>query len=70
MEEYIRVLTRREIEVLELIADGCKSEEIARKLCISRRTVNNHRQNIYEKLDITTVAELTKFAIRKGIIDL
>ncbi len=63
-------LTTREREVLQLIAEGRATREIADKLHISIKTVETHRKNIMEKLDLRTVAELTKYAVRKGITSL
>lgn len=63
-------LTRRETEILGMLAEGQTSKEIASKLFISTKTVENHRKNIINKLDIHSVAELTKFAIRSGISSL
>ena len=61
------LLSRKEREVLQLIAEGHKSNEIAEKLYISVRTVDVHRVNLKKKLNINNVAELTKFAISEGI---
>jgi DNA-binding NarL/FixJ family response regulator len=61
------MLTPREREVLQLLAEGRSSKEIASRLHVSEKTVHTHRQNIMEKLDIHSVAELTKYAIREGI---
>ncbi|MBC7235821.1 MAG: response regulator transcription factor [Chloroflexi bacterium] len=63
-------LTPREREVLQLIAEGCTNQEIANRLHISIRTVETHRANLMKKLDIHTTAELTQYAIRRGIINL
>lgn len=63
-------LTQREVEVLRLIAEGLTNQEIADKLVISVKTVQAHRANIMEKLDLHDAVELTKYAIRKGIIQL
>lgn len=60
-------LTAREREVLQLIAEGKGTREIAEMLHLSTKTVEAHRQNIMKKLDIKTVAELTKYALREGI---
>ena len=60
-------LTSREREVLQLLAEGLTSKEIAAKLSLSVKTVENHRHQIMERLGIRSVAELTKFAIRQGI---
>ena len=63
-------LTTREREVLQLIAEGKTSAQIADQLSVSERTVGNHRQNLMEKLGLNGVAELTKYAIREGITSL
>jgi len=61
------VLTDREREVLQLIAEGKSTKQVALKLHISVKTVETHRRQIMSKLDIHTIAELTKYAIRKGL---
>ena len=61
------ILTEREIEVVRLIAEGLTNREIAERLGISVKTVDTHRGNIMEKLDVHNTAELIKYAIRKGI---
>ena len=63
-------LARREREVLRLIAEGLRSPGIADKLHVSLATVEVHRRNIMRKLGLRTVAELTKHAIREGIVSL
>jgi len=63
-------LARREREVLRLIAEGLRSPEIAPQLMITVATVEVHRRNIMRKLGLRTVAELTKHAIREGIVSL
>ena len=63
-------LTDREREVVQLYAEGCTHRQIAERLNISVKTVDSHRRKIMEKLDITSIAELTKFAIREGLIAL
>ena len=60
-------LSAREFEVLQLVAEGYGTRVIAAKLHISVKTVESHRRHIMEKLDIHTVAELTKYAIRTGL---
>jgi DNA-binding NarL/FixJ family response regulator len=61
------VLSDREREVLQMIAEGKSTKEIADDLSVSVKTVETHRRNIMEKLDLHSVAELTKYAIREGI---
>jgi DNA-binding NarL/FixJ family response regulator len=63
-------LTDREREVLQLIVEGFSNKEIAEQLHLSVKTVGNHRLNLMEKLDLHNVSDLTKYAIRKGIISL
>jgi two-component system NarL family response regulator len=63
-------LARREREVLRLIAEGHRSPEIASQLSITQATVEVHRRNIMRKLGLRSVAELTKHAIREGIVSL
>lgn len=60
-------LGQREIEVLRLLAEGRTSPQIARSLHIAASTVEVHRRNIMRKLDLHSVAELTKYAIREGL---
>jgi DNA-binding NarL/FixJ family response regulator len=61
-------LTQREREILKLIAEGHKNKDIADYLCISLKTVEKHRTNLMNKLDLHNVAALTALAIEKGII--
>jgi two-component system response regulator NreC len=61
-------LTQREREILKLIAEGYKNKEIADDLCISVKTVEKHRANLMEKLDLHNVQALTAFAIEKGVV--
>lgn len=61
-------LTTREREVLKLIAEGYKNKEIGEELCISVKTVEKHRANLMEKLDLHNVQALTAFAIQKGLV--
>ena len=61
-------LSKREQQVVELVADGYTSSEIAEKLEIASRTVSRHRERIMEKLKISSTAELVKFAIRTGLV--
>lgn len=64
------VLTPREREVLQLLSEGLSTKEIAARLKVSVKTVETYRNQIMEKLDIHSVAELTKYAIREGITSL
>ena len=61
-------LTPRELQVVKLIAEGHTSDEIAASLVISRKTVDRHRANILEKLGMRNGAELTRYAIRRGLV--
>lgn len=63
-------LTDREREVLQLLAEGKTSKEIAEVLCVSIKTIDAHRRQIMDKLGLRTVAELTKYAIREGLTSL
>jgi DNA-binding NarL/FixJ family response regulator len=63
-------LTKRESEILELIASGKTNQEVADGLFISTKTVETHKANILEKLGLRNTAELVKYAIRKNIISL
>jgi DNA-binding NarL/FixJ family response regulator len=62
-------LTPRELEVVKLIAEGHTSEEIAEQLVISKKTVDRHRANILEKLGMRNRVELTRYAIRRGLVE-
>jgi len=61
-------LTSREREILKLIAEGYKNKEIADDLCISVKTVEKHRANLMEKLDLHNVQALTTYAIERGLV--
>lgn len=63
-------ITPREREVLQLIAEGHSTKRIAAILRLSPKTVETHRKNIMERLDIHSVAELTKYAVREGLTSL
>ena len=63
-------LTSREIEILQLIAEGKNSEYMAAELNISRRTIEVHRRSLKKKLKLNTIADLTRYAIKTGIISL
>lgn len=62
-------LTPRELQVVKLIAEGYTSDEIADALVISRKTVDHHRARILDKLGMRNGAELTRYAIRRGLVE-
>ncbi len=64
------VLTDREREVLQLVAEGDTTKQIAARLHVSVKTIESHRQNIMDKLEIRSIAELTKYAVREGLTSL
>jgi DNA-binding NarL/FixJ family response regulator len=64
------ILGPREREVLQLLAEGLTSSEIATRLSVATSTVDTHRRNLMRKLDLHNVAELTRFAIREGLTPL
>jgi two-component system response regulator NreC len=66
----IAALSPREREVLQLVAEGLTTKDIAGKLHISVKTVETHRKQIMDKLEIRSVAELTKYAVREGLTSL
>lgn len=65
---FAETLSHREREVLKLIAEGKSSKDIAELLFISNRTVDRHRENIMDKLNLKKTAELVKYAISKGFL--
>ena len=69
-EESERVVTKREVEVLQLIADGCSTPEVAEQLFISQKTVKNHLASIYHKLDARDRTQAVLQAVRMGIVRL
>jgi DNA-binding NarL/FixJ family response regulator len=68
--EEERVITKREEEVLQLIADGCSTPEVAEQLYISQKTVKNHLASIYQKLDARDRTQAVLQAVRMGIVHL
>ena len=68
--EEDRVITKREEEVLQRIADGCSTPEVAEQLYISQKTVKNHLASIYQKLDARDRTQAVLQAVRMGIIHL
>ena len=65
-----RVVTKREEEVLQLIADGCSTSEVAEQMYISQKTVKNHLASIYQKLDARDRTQAVLQAVRMGIVSL
>ena len=67
-ESSLEKITSREREVLKLVGEGYQNKEIADYLCISPKTVEKHRANIMQKLDLHTASALTSYAIEKGLV--
>ena len=63
-------LTDREREIMQLLVEGSSTKEIADKLSISSKTVGVHRVNLMEKLEVSSMPDLVKYALRKGMISL
>ena len=68
VEDSYELLTTREREILQLFAEGKSVKEVAALLDLSLYTVETHRSNIFQKLDLHSVAELILYAVRKGVI--
>lgn len=68
IQDRYDVLTMREREVFQFVAEGYTSAEIAERLHISKRTVDKHRQNLMDKLDMSRVAEVVQLALRRGLL--
>jgi DNA-binding NarL/FixJ family response regulator len=69
-ERLTENLTKRELQVLQLIAEGTSTKDIAARLSLSVKTVETHRKQIMDKLDIRSIAGLTKYCIREGLTTL
>ncbi len=65
----LRSLSAREHEIFRLLASGRNSKEIARLLDISSKTVDNHRSRVMQKLELSSIADLVRLAVRTGVID-
>ena len=63
-----RGLTKRESEVLQLVVEGYTSKDVARKLCLSPRTVDHHRAKLLKKFNLKNSADLVSFAVRNGFV--
>lgn len=70
IKDRLNDLTKREIEVLKLVANGLFNKEIASKLCISERTVKNHVSNIFKKIEVSDRTQAAVFAIKNNLIDI
>jgi len=68
LAQALRVLTPREVEVLRLVAEGRTNQEIADQLTLSIKTVQTHRANVMEKLELRDITHLVRFAIHHGLI--
>ena len=68
LAQALRVLTPREVEVLRLVAEGRTNQEIADQLTLSIKTVQTHRANVMEKLDLRDITHLVRFAVHHGLI--
>lgn len=68
-KQGIGILTAREREILQLIAESYSTKDVAQKLGISVKTAENHRTNLMKKLDLHDVASLTRYAINHGLIE-
>ena len=64
------ILSPREREVLQLLAEGLSTKQIAGRLNLSAKTVESHRKSVQDKLEIRSIAELTRYAIREGLTSL
>lgn len=70
LEESDLVLSEREVEIIKLVCQGFKNREIAEKLFLSKRTVENHRRRIVAKTDTKSTVDLVVFALKNGLIEL
>lgn len=68
LDEKKNLLTEREIEILKLIAEGLSNKEIGDRLFISHRTVDTHRTNLMKKLEVSNIAGLIRYAIKRGFV--
>ena len=69
-DSSVNILTKREREILQLIAESHSTRDIATRLEISVKTAENHRTNLMRKLDLHNVASLTRYAINNGLISI
>ncbi len=66
--EYPAGLTRREVEVLRLVAQGMTNAQVAQELYVSPRTVNAHLNSVYHKLEVRSRSAATRFAVEHGLL--
>jgi DNA-binding NarL/FixJ family response regulator len=69
VEPAIQQLTQRELEVLRLVAEGLTAPQVAERLFLSVRTVENHLRSIYSKLNVSTRAAATRIAVENGLLN-
>ena len=69
-ESELSLLSDREREVLQLLSEGHSTKEIASRISLSAKTIETHRKRIMDKLDLRSIAQLTKFAVREGLTSL
>jgi len=69
LDKPLEILTKREKEVIKLIAEGFRSKDIAEQLSISIKTVEKHRSNLMKKLNLHSISSLTNYAIQNGFIN-
>ena len=62
------LLSKREIEIIQLICEQLTNEDISKKLFLSKRTIDNHRQNILNKLGMVNTAGMVRFAVENGLL--
>lgn len=70
ISDPLDLLTDRQREILKLIAEGCSTKEIAARLSVSAKTVETHRSQLMDRLQIRNIPGLVRFAVRRGLVDL
>ncbi len=68
IEHLDALLTKRELEIVSLVVKGASNNEISTTLCISPKTVDNHRSNIFKKLQVNSAVELAEYARKNGLV--
>lgn len=69
IEPQKQLISSRESEIIRLVSRGLKNKQIAEKLCLSARTVESHRRNILNRLNLKNTAEMINYAIKEGIVN-